>query len=196
MARPTSLSKRRSISMGKPGDMLLSLPAPDHEMSRPGNPSQRSVRERWNRGWVWAVGGSALVHAAMLATLAVLHKGGGAPAVELIAVELAAPLPALALEAAVPVGSPTVMDPTAIPQKDELPPLLPPPRAPAGDRDEVAARTVAPADADGRARAAPAPDQGDDVGHRPEHAYRHDRSTLRSRLADTATDAQAARLRT
>ena len=68
--------------------------------------------------------------------------------------------------------------------------------APAGDKDNPVPVTVAPAAADGRARLAPAPDQGSSGGAPPDHAFRRDRSVLRSRLSDGAAEAQPARTRT
>jgi protein TonB len=65
-----------------------------------------------------------------------------------------------------------------------------------GDRDNLVAQTSAPSDSDGRRRLAPAPDHGDDGGHAPDHAFRLDNSTLRSRLTDGAAEAQPARTRT
>jgi TonB family protein len=160
-----------------------------------GKRSARGRSGRWTTGWVGALVGSALVHTALLVVLAAVNRGGAVRPAEPIAVELATPPAALLADdgrAVDPAREPS--DPP-LPAEDELARVVPPP-APPGERDELAARTVAPRDADGRDRAAPAPDQGDDDGHRPERAYRHDRSTLRARLADTSDDAQPARLRT
>ena len=65
-----------------------------------------------------------------------------------------------------------------------------------GDRDSLVPLTAAPSDSDGRRHQAPAPDQGEDGGHPPDHAYRRDDSTLRSHLTDGATEAQTSRTRT
>jgi protein TonB len=73
----------------------------------------------------------------------------------------------------------------------ELAPVPRPWDARPGDRDNPVAATVAPADADGRLRLAPAPDQGLAGGHPLEHAYRRDRSTLHARLTDAAESLQA-----
>jgi TonB family protein len=136
-----------------------------------------------------------MVHTALLGTLAALNRADGARGAEAIAVELATPPPGQADGRGLdPALAPSAAPPHAA---DELAPVRPPEAAPAADRDELAARTTAPRDADGAVRAAPAPDQGDDDGRRADaHAYRHDRSTLRSRLADSSDDAQPARLRT
>jgi protein TonB len=65
-----------------------------------------------------------------------------------------------------------------------------------GDRDNLAPLTTAPSDSDGRRRLAPAPDRGEAGGHPPDHAFRRDSSTLRSRLTDGAAEAQPARTHT
>ena len=65
-----------------------------------------------------------------------------------------------------------------------------------GDRDDLVPLTTAPSDSDGKRRLAPAPDQGAAGGHPPDHAFRRDNSTLRSRLTDGAAEAQPARTRT
>jgi TonB family protein len=68
--------------------------------------------------------------------------------------------------------------------------------APEADKDNSVAVTEAPANADGRTRVSPAPDQGQRGGAPPDHAFRRDRTTLRSRLSDGASEAQPARTRT
>src|SRR5439155_26049091 len=76
--------------------------------------------------------------------------------------------------------------------------IAPPSRAwdaPESDRDNLSPLTTAPSDSDGRRRRAPAPDQGENGGHPPDHAYRRDNSTLRSRLTDGAMEAQPAHTR-
>src|SRR4051812_14970290 len=70
MARPTSLCKRRSISMGVTSGMLLSTAAPDHVMGR--RVTNLVVTRARGRGWAWAAAGSAAVHAALLVALIAL----------------------------------------------------------------------------------------------------------------------------
>ena len=84
---------------------------------------------------------------------------------------------------------------TELPPTDAPPPLVRPWDAPPGERDNPIARTRAPADSDSRDRQAPAPDSGLAGGAPLDHAFRLDRSTLRSRLTDGAAEAQPARLR-
>ncbi len=82
-----------------------------------------------------------------------------------------------------------------LPSADAPLPLVRPWDAPPGERDNPVARTHAPADSDGRDRQAPAPDSGLNGGAPLDHAFRLDRSTLRSRVTDGAAEAQPARLR-
>jgi periplasmic protein TonB len=79
---------------------------------------------------------------------------------------------------------------------DEAPVVDRPLDAPAGERDNPVDRTRAPAQGDGRERAAPAPDQGAAGGAPLAHAYRRDSSELRARLTDGASENQPSRLRT
>jgi protein TonB len=89
--------------------------------------------------------------------------------------------------APLPAASEPGVDPLPLPRPWDAPP---------GDRDNDVPVTMAPANADGRVRAAPAPDQGRSGGAPPDHAFRRDRTMLRSRLSDGADQAQPARTRT
>ena len=95
---------------------------------------------------------------------------------------------------AVPVEV-TEIEVTDLPPTDAPPPLTRPWEAPAGERDNPVARTRAPSAGDSRDRDAPAPDSGLAGGAPLDHAFRLDRSALRSRLTDGAAEAQPARLR-
>jgi TonB family protein len=157
---------------------------------------RRKRRERQKRqsfGWTVALGASVVVHAGILVALCVYGRAGESLA------QAEAPLEAraavLSLE---PIALPVEI--TALEVADLLPVDAPPPLArpwdaPSGERDNPIARTRAPEDADGRDHLAPAPDSGPSGGAPPAHAFRLDRSTLRSRLTDGAAEAQPARLR-
>ncbi|HLK93123.1 MAG TPA: TonB family protein [Polyangia bacterium] len=134
---------------------------------------------------------SALVHAGLLAALAIYGRSTDRPAVE-----LAADVRSAAVEPA-PLAGPvevSTLEATDLPPVDAPPPLARPWDAPPGERDNPADRTRAPADADGRDRRLPAPDQGLAGGAPGAHAYRLDTSTLRSRLTDGAAEDQPSRL--
>ncbi|HXJ22345.1 MAG TPA: TonB family protein [Polyangia bacterium] len=79
---------------------------------------------------------------------------------------------------------------------DEAPVVDRPLDALPGDRDNPVDRTRAPAEGDGRDRAAPAPDRGIAGGAPLAHAYRLDTSVLHARLTDGAPENQPSRLRT
>src|SRR5262245_11635072 len=149
------------------------------------------MRNRRRTGWLLGFAGSALVHVVALAALFAFGHGGwrggepgGDPARDTI-IALGPVEPAFAgpdpLAAAIPV--------------DVAPPARPS-DAPEGDRDNVVPLSAAPSDSDGRRRQAPAPDRGDAGGRPPEHAFRLDGSTLRSRLTDHAATAQPPDTRT
>ncbi|MDB4982215.1 MAG: hypothetical protein JWM82_2967, partial [Myxococcales bacterium] len=157
--------------------------------------SPRPLRTRARRnGWTWAVAGSSVVH---LFVLGALLRGGGRPAanaVDAMVVELTADSPSFA---AAPLGvapNEPLGDPP-LPTVDEAV-VARPLDAPEGERDNAVARTVAPRVGEGRDRAAPAADKGDDGGHVAEAASRRDRSSLQSRVADARDAAQSARLKT
>jgi len=198
--------------MGVTAEMLLSSTNPDHAMSR-----RVSVRmgeagpvggERWGPsrdprghgsrarrpGWAPAFTGSALVHVTLLALLGALgHRE--APRVESVVVEVLPAPPELAADPAMREASAEALPDPPLATADEAPPRRRPDGV-EGDRDVVVPVTAAPRDADGRERVVPAPDQGEVGGVRAENAYRRDRSTLRTRLADGAVASQLARLRT
>lgn len=152
--------------------------------------SRRYSKRARHGGWTKAVAGSCAVHAALLLGL---WRGTREPA------------PAEAAQVVVELkADPTAWDKAAAPEGTLAEPPLPAideavmPRvadAPEGERDN-AAKTVAPREGEGRARAAPAPDSGDEGGRLPGLATRLDCSTLQSRVADAASDAQASRLKT
>jgi len=151
--------------------------------------------KRGPRGWRLAVGGSLAAHACLLAALFCVGRWRGGALDE----PADATDPSWSIVDLVP--SPPSVE-SADPELSD-PPLASddavrdrPWDAPEGERDNPVARTIAPAHADGRDRRAPAPDQGLAGGAPLAAAYRLDRSTLRSRLTDGATEAQPARLRT
>jgi TonB family protein len=160
-----------------------------------GSTAKRLSRLRKTKGWVWAVGGSAWVHAALLATLVVANGRDVGQGPEAVVVDLLPAPPAADPQAGGPAAA--ELPARAVPRADEAPPAPPPPLdGVQADRDQPAPRTVAPREADGHDRAPPAPDQGLAGGRPPEPAFRHARSTLRSRLADGAVESQPSRLRT
>jgi TonB family protein len=148
------------------------------------------MRNRRPTSWLLGFAGSAMAHLCVLAAVFAFGSGnrrdgrsGGETTSEAIALTSVDQAFAVVdpLAAAIPVD------------------IVAPARAwdaPEGDRDNLAALTTAPSDSDGRRRLAPAPDQGDTGGHPPDHAYRRDNSTLRSRLTDGAMEAQPAHTRT
>jgi TonB family protein len=140
---------------------------------------------------VLALGASALVHLGILVAFAVY--GRSTERAQLTTGVLDAPRTALA-PIALPVEI-TDVEVAELPLIDAPPPLVRPWDAPSGDRDNPIARTRAPADGDSHDRQPPAPDSGLAGGAPLDHAFRRDRSTLRSRLTDGAAEAQPARLR-
>jgi protein TonB len=144
------------------------------------------MRNRRPTSWLLGIAGSAVVHACALAALFALGRydpGNDEPTPETRPDSLAVTTVDPAFAAPDPLAGAIPVD------------VAPPARAwdaPEGDRDRLAPLTAAPSDSDGRRRLNPAPDQGE-VGGRPDHAYRLDSSTLRSRLTDGATESQPAR---
>jgi protein TonB len=144
------------------------------------------MRKRRPTNWLLGFAGSAAVHVCALAGLSLFGQAGPGAA--------AAPAGPIAL-APVP---PAFTDPDPFANAIAVD-VAPPPRAwdaREGDSDSLVPLTTAPSASDGRRRSAPAPDQGDAGGRPPEHAFRRDSSTLRSRLTDGAAEAQPARTRT
>jgi TonB family protein len=140
-----------------------------------------------------ALGASALVHLAILVAFGLY--GRSSERAETTAGSLDAPRTTLPLA---PIALPvevTDVEVAELPPTDTPPPLVRPWEALPGERDNPIARTRAPADGDGRDRQTPAPDSGLRGGAPLDHAFRLDRSTLRSRLTDGAAEAQPARLR-
>jgi protein TonB len=140
-----------------------------------------------------ALGASGLVHLGIL--IAFVAYGRTTEPAETATGPLEAHWTALALAPVATSVEVTDIEVTELPPVDAPPPLLRPWDAPAGERDNPIARTRAPADSDSRDRQAPAPDSGLYGGAPLDHAFRLDRSTLRSRLTDGAAEAQPARLR-
>ena len=140
-----------------------------------------------------ALGASSAVHLGIL--VAFVAYGRSSEPVETATGPLDARWTVLGLA---PIATPvevTAIEVTELAPADAPPPLARPWDAPAGERDNPIAQTRAPSDGDGRDRRAPAPDSGLVGGAPPDHAFRLDRSTLRSRLTDGAAEAQPARLR-
>jgi TonB family protein len=148
------------------------------------------MRNRRPTSWLLGFAGSAVVHVCAVAPLFLFAHVDPAS-------------PALALAGLVDTAAITPVDP-AFADADPLAAAIavdiePPARAwdaHESDRDNLVPLTAAPSDSDGRRRLAPAPDQGEAGGHPPDHAFRRDSSTLRSRLTDGAAEAQPARTRT
>src|SRR4029077_17761846 len=154
MARPTSRRRRRSSSMMVPASMLPSV-----WMRK----TMRKARNRRSAGWGIGLAGSFVAHLCLLGGL--LSSGSRAP------VAVAPPPDATAVTISVtPVAVP--IDPEGAelsdpPLPSDAPPVARPWDAPAGERDNPIEVTVAPSEADGRVRLAPAPDQGTGGGPPP-----------------------------
>jgi protein TonB len=148
------------------------------------------MRKRRPTSWLLGFAGSAGLHVCLLAALFAFGRVGPLGA----RTDADPPGDAIALTAVDPAVA--VADPLAAAIPVDVAPPVRAWDAPEGDRDNLAPLTTAPSDSDGRRRQAPAPDMGDDGGHAPDHAFRRDNSTLRSRLTDGAAEAQLARTRT
>jgi TonB family protein len=156
--------------------------------------SGRKKQRTRRHGWIWAVGGSFVVHALVLSV--VVRGGvGAAPSVapETIAVDLAPDVVAPAMATIASLTAAELPDPPPRASVVVPVPLL---DARQGERDNAVPLTVAPREGDGRTRAAPAADEGTVGGLRSERASRRDRSELQSRVADAEDPAQPARLKT
>jgi protein TonB len=146
-------------------------------------------------GSLIALGGSTVAHVCILSALFLFGRLRSDPSVE--------PPAPLDPSWAVLELAPTVL-PVEIANAEAADPPLPVESAPQvrpwdarqGERDNPVARTVAPADANGRDRLTPAPDRGLEGGAPLAAAFRLDRSTLRARLTDGAAETQPSRLRT
>ncbi|HEX4403758.1 MAG TPA: TonB family protein [Polyangia bacterium] len=150
----------------------------------------RKTSNRGSTGWRWAVAASFVVHAGVLGAL-VLGRARAPAAAESVVVELKAD-PSGAWDVVAPGEA--LPDPP-LPTVDEAV-VARPLDAPQSERDNAVAKTVAPREGDGHERAAPAPDEGANGGRPAALATRRDRASLQTRVADAATDAQSARLRT
>jgi protein TonB len=148
------------------------------------------MRKRRPTNWWLGFAGSALVHVCALAALFAFGRVDPRRAVAVTN----PPPDTIALTPVDPAFA--VPDPLAA----AIPIDVEPPQrafdAREGDRDNLVPQTTAPSDSDGRRLAAPAPDRGEAGGRPPEHAYRRDDSTLRSRLKDGAAESQPAHTRT
>jgi len=122
------------------------------------------MRNRSSTGWLFGLVGSALAHVGLLLALFVFGRDAAADAASAseLAAMTATPIDLVAdLGAADQPSQQMVAEPVVAERPWD---------APAGDKDNPAAVTVAPANADGRARVAPAPDQGRNGGAPPDHA--------------------------
>jgi protein TonB len=148
------------------------------------------MRKRRPTSWLLGFAGSAVVHVCVLGSLfAFGHPDRRADATN----------PSFSSDAIALATVDTTLasaDPLAGAIAVDIEPPAPAWDAHESDRDSLAPLTAAPSDSDGRQRLAPAPDRGDAGGHPPDHAYRRDDSTLRSRLTDGAAEFQPARTRT
>ena len=148
------------------------------------------MRKRRPTSWLVGFAGSAVVHTCLLAALSAVGRfaplgtgsstEGGSDAIALTAID-----PAFASADSLAAAIPVDVEPSARAWDAQQ-----------ADRDSLVALSAAPSDSDGRRRQAPAPDRGAAGGHPPDHAYRRDESTLRSRLTDGATESQPAHTRT
>ncbi|HMF44536.1 MAG TPA: TonB family protein [Polyangia bacterium] len=139
--------------------------------------------------WLLGFAGSALAHVCVLAALFAFGRD------ERGRLAAADPVPeSITLGPAEAVSA--VPDPLAAAIPIDVAPPAPATDAPQADRDSLVPSTMAPSDSDGRHLLAPAPDHGAAGGHPPDHSFRRDESTLRSRLTDGAAESQPARTRT
>ncbi len=143
-------------------------------------------------GWAIALSASAVVHGLLVLALCAYGRTHGAADAE---GRVAAPAWAALEPIALPIDIATPEQAALAALVDETPPVARPVDAPAGERDNPADRTRAPAQGDGVDRAEPAPDQGASGGAPPAHAYRLDTSVLHARLTDGAAENQPSRLR-
>jgi TonB family protein len=143
--------------------------------------------------WSIALGGSVAAHVVILAALFSFARLRGGDVSE----PAAPPDPSWSVLDLTPTVLPieiTEVEISAPPLLDDPAPRVRPWDARQGERDNPIARTIAPANADGRDRRAPASDRGLEGGAPRVAAYRLDSSTLRSRLTDGATESQPSRL--
>jgi TonB family protein len=118
-----------------------------------------------------------------------------APSRELVVVELVPPPPELAVDpSGLEASAQALQDPPPALHDEIVPP--PRPEGAEDDRDNRAAHSAAPRQADGREHATPAPDEGQTGGDRAERASRRDRTALSARVTDGAESSQMPRQRT
>jgi len=143
-------------------------------------------------GWTIALSASAAVHALLIVAVGLYGRSRAATEAANRAAQAAwTSMDPIALP--IEVASPEQVALAAL--VDQTPAVARPLDAPDGERDNPVERTRAPAQGDGLERTAPAPDSGASGGAPLAHAYRLDRSVLRSRLTDGAAEAQPSRLR-
>ena len=147
------------------------------------------MRNRRGTSWLLGFAGSAVAHVCLLGALFVF----GSARRNAVAPVAPASGPSALVDVAPAVAG---ADPLAAAISVEIESPARAWDAHEGDRDSLVPRPAAPSDSDGRRRIAPAPDRGDAGGHAPDHAFRRDTSTLRSRVSDGAVDSQPARTRT
>jgi protein TonB len=147
------------------------------------------MRNRRGTSWLLGFAGSAIAHVCALAAL--FAFGRGAPLDAGPASDRAPDT--IALTTIDPAFA--ASDPLAAAISVDVEPPAPAWEARQGDRDNLVPQTVAPSDSDGRRAVAPAPDRGESGGRPPDHAFRRDDSTLRSRLTDGSAEAQPGRTR-
>lgn len=154
--------------------------------------SSNTKRPRRN-GWLWAVGGSFVVHGALVVgAFRLASRAQAADAVDAVVVDIADP-------------STFALDGTSRPPTEPLPdPPVPgldeavaarPLDAPQGERDNAVDHTRAPRVGETPVPSTPAPDSGDEAGRAGGPASRRDRSTLQSQVADSQDDARPSRMR-
>jgi hypothetical protein len=108
------------------------------------------MRNRRSTGWVFGLAGSALAHVGLVLGLFALGRDASADPASELAAMTATPIDLVPDVTLTDHASPsTALEPAVAERPLDAPP---------GDKDNPVAVTVAPADADGRARLAPAPD--------------------------------------
>ena len=188
MARPMSRRRRRSTSMVIPGRQHATLKA--DAQPRMSRVTTLACRRDCLAG---SVGGRApCVPSALLALGSGEHAGARA--------SLGAPVDRRRRSPSTAVGPALAGADRAARRRSPLPDVDVAPRArpwdaPEGDRDNLAALTTAPSDSDGRRRPAPAPDQGENGGHPPDHAYRRDKFDAYDRVSPTVPRRRSRRAR-
>jgi TonB family protein len=154
--------------------------------------SSNTKRPRRN-GWLWAVGGSFVVHGALVVgAFRLASRAQAADVTDAVVVDIADPS-TFALDGASRPPTEPLPDPP-LPGVDEV--LMGRPLdAPQGERDNAIPHTRAPREGETPVPQAPAPDSGDEAGRSGGPATRRDRSTLQSQVADSEDAARPSRMR-